>query len=529
MQKQEKKDKEKKSSSQPLIAGLSFYLNQYSKKPSNSSTAKHTEDAKPKENSNKTEGAAISESTKKKNKDKPKKLDQKGEEDGQSKNKDFGKNKKPQKPHFWWTQYDAASHTKLFVTPEKPWYEQYSSFVKRFSNSQEKTDEFKGAEVSDQEYSIIKKSMESAYNQEVKVYQEELAKLGMATDQKWLNSVISSGTWSDKIAALTLRIQESPYHNLENLDILVGIAEKKDLRVSFLALEAIKDLLVHNLLPDNDHLYFLDHYRPIITSSAMKMDTGIILWFEDQLKQRMLKVINLLDNALKANILHFRKQSLDVLSGLLLKKPEQEHKILILIINKLGDSDGTITTKTMDIIKQLIYEHPAMKLIIIKELKNFIYQPNLKIISIYHAVVLLLKIPVTFKDSADVPLQLVDCYISLFDKALQAKKDGSRLLSGLLQGINKTFHLLTDVSPLTKYLDVLFRLVHTAPSFAASIQALVLISYMALSSIEQKKSKKDGKADTTTDGNDSLTQVQDRYYTALYAKLQSEQVIHVLN
>ncbi len=40
-----------------------------------------------------------------------------------------------------------------------------------------------------------------------------------------------------------------------------------------------------------------------------------------------------------------------------------------LIINKLGDSGGTIITKTMYIIKQLIQDHLGMKIIIIIELK----------------------------------------------------------------------------------------------------------------------------------------------------------------
>ena len=42
-----------------------------------------------------------------------------------------------------------------------------------------------------------------------------------SSDDKWINDLIKSGTHSDKVAALALKVQESPLHNIETLDLLV--------------------------------------------------------------------------------------------------------------------------------------------------------------------------------------------------------------------------------------------------------------------------------------------------------------------
>jgi hypothetical protein len=441
------------------------------------------------------------------------------------------------KKNYWWRKYDSATHSKMLISPENPWFEQFPSFIKKFRPSKMPTEEYPPLMASDQDLSIMEKQLEIMYKHEVSLYQKELSNLGMSTDQKWLNSVIASGTWSDKIAALTLRIQESPFHNLENFDILLGIASKKEVRVVFLALEAIKDLLINNILPGHS-LHFIKHYQSTLLHEKFSISVGLLIYYENELKKKIVKFVSVLEELLKANIVHYRKQSLDILSDLLLKKSEFEHKILIMIINKLGDHEGKIVTKTIDILKSIMKEMPLMKLILIKEIKSFIYSPNNKLTSVFHAIHFLLKIPLdrSYDDSQQaVPFELVECYISLFDKALTAKENGSRLLTALLSGINKTFPLLDGqhIASLMRYLDTIFKLVHTAPSFAASTQALMLLSFMTFASIEgeakNKQSKTqqkqdNGKANVEKDHNDATT-LQDRYYSALYSKLISDQVL----
>ena len=54
-------------------------------------------------------------------------------------------------------------------------------------------------------------------------------------DVLWLKTVLSSGTLGDKVAALTLLVQESPVHTLSSLDTLLTMAAKKGKREGILA------------------------------------------------------------------------------------------------------------------------------------------------------------------------------------------------------------------------------------------------------------------------------------------------------
>ena len=50
------------------------------------------------------------------------------------------------------------------------------------------------------------------------------------SDSRWMRTVMTSGTLADKIAALTVLLQESPLHNVHHLDTLLNMARKKNRR-----------------------------------------------------------------------------------------------------------------------------------------------------------------------------------------------------------------------------------------------------------------------------------------------------------
>lgn len=50
----------------------------------------------------------------------------------------------------------------------------------------------------------------------------------------------AAGTLSDKIAAMTLLVQEAPLFRLHTLDLLLGLAGKGDRRCTQMAVEAVK-------------------------------------------------------------------------------------------------------------------------------------------------------------------------------------------------------------------------------------------------------------------------------------------------
>jgi hypothetical protein len=180
----------------------------------------------------------------------------------------------------------------------------------------------------------------------------------------------------------------------------------------------------------------------------------------------------------------------------------------------------------------------------VREVRQFIYRPNIKLKSIFNGVIFLSQVTLVRGDH-NVAAQLVECYVSLFEKAVKEDELGSRLLSALLTGINKSFPFLDNIESIVKYADSLFRLVHTA-SFTSSTQALMLLSHLAISSsdVDAKEKKVVEKKITLEEGaegedgdeevaevvptpaqpDDLGSDIMRRYYRALYAKLLSDQV-----
>lgn len=95
------------------------------------------------------------------------------------------------------------------------------------------------------------------------------------SDARWKRTVLAKGTLGDKVAALTLNVQDAPLHNLSSLDTLLGMVDKKGRREAFMAAgklfsyyfftlhppdsfpvilacfaDAIRDLFLNELLPD---------------------------------------------------------------------------------------------------------------------------------------------------------------------------------------------------------------------------------------------------------------------------------------
>jgi ribosome biogenesis protein MAK21 len=223
---------------------------------------------------------------------------------------------------------------------------------------------------------------------------------------------------------------------------------------------------------------------------------------------------------------------------MIIHKPEQEQRLLGMIINKLGDHVGGACSKASDLLKNLLYKHPAMKAVVVKEVRQFIHRPNLNPKALYNGIIFLNQVQLTSYDT-EVAEALIETYIGLFEKAVSQNDLSSKQLGALLNGINRSYPFLKDKMVLEKHVDVLFKVVHVA-TFAASTQALVLISLIVLGDeIEEKRGKgnKKTKKPVTTSTSDISTEsgrlvdgkdLTSRFYRALYEKLNSEQVVRIL-
>ena len=64
------------------------------------------------------------------------------------------------------------------------------------------------------------------------------------------------------------------------------------------------------------------------------------------------------------------------LASLLSSKPEQEQNLLRLLVDKLGDSDRTVSSRTSYHLLQLLQNHPMMKTIVVREVAALVLRPT---------------------------------------------------------------------------------------------------------------------------------------------------------
>jgi ribosome biogenesis protein MAK21 len=236
---------------------------------------------------------------------------------------------------------------------------------------------------------------------------------------------------------------------------------------------------------------------------------------------------------------HIKNKVVTTLSTLFSAKPEQEARLLSMLVNKLGDLDRKIASKATHLLSQILIPHPSMKIILLNEVERLMLRPNIADRACYYAITFLNQIVLTKADES-VANRLVNLYFSAFEsmvRKLEArqvevdtapkKKDKkprhvkvkqpkskphaqgkekealhlsavhSKMMSQILAGVNRAFPF-TSLSPETfsSHLNSLFQITHIS-NFSTSIQALSLILQVQ--------------------SRDEL--ISDRYYRSLYAML----------
>ena len=295
-----------------------------------------------------------------------------------------------------------------------------------------------------------------------------------SSDRSWIDTVLSSGTIADRVAALVLLVQEAPVYRVNMLETLVGMMRKKIKREALLAANAIKDLLLTNLLPDRKLKTFAS--QPL---SARVSDAHLFLWcFEDALKHLYVEFLSLLEEIQHDTLPHPKSRAVAINYELLEAKPEQEAVLLTLLVNKLGDTDGKIASKVVYLLNQLLVKHPNMKPIVIREVEALMFKPKAGERAQYYGTTFLNQIILTKKDAGPAA-RLVDVYFTIYRTVVSKPDADARMLSALLTGINRAvpYAELPDKT-YEDHVTSLFKLVHTG-SFNTTIQALVLLRTIA--------------------------------------------------
>ncbi|KAL8936601.1 MAG: hypothetical protein Q9216_004844 [Gyalolechia sp. 2 TL-2023] len=378
----------------------------------------------------------------------------------------------------------------------------------------------------------------SLLNAENELYSSQTGSASSA--QQFYSTIMSSGTLSDKISALTLSVQESPLHNVRALETLVGLARKRSRGQAVEVLGALKDLFgLGSVLPPNRKLRVFAAQPDLLAAFMSKMKwtsndplpkgltkSHLVLWaFEDWLKATYFDMLKILETWCNDEVVFARGKAVDYVCQLLKEKPEQEANLLRLLVNKLGDNEKKIASKTSYHILQLETAHPLMKPTIISSIEaDLLFRPGQSMHAQYYAVITLNQTVLSGKEET-VAKNLLDIYFSLFAKLLARSQPAKpaqpeanpiklnqngevqggggpagkaarrkaalkekataveddlreKMLSAVLTGVNRAVpYANTNDEVFETHMDTLFRVTHSS-NFNTSIQALMLIQQL---------------------------------------------------
>ncbi|KAK6542118.1 hypothetical protein TWF694_007885 [Orbilia ellipsospora] len=360
------------------------------------------------------------------------------------------------------------------------------------------------------------------------------------TNLQFLSQIMTSGTVEDKISALTIVCTDSPLHTTKTLESLHNLAKKKSRNQTIASLTAIKDMFANGSVLPSDRKLRAFAKQPLaellqyekVKGTDQVFKAYLLLWaFEDWLKDFYFEVLKTLEIvANDGGVTWVRMKAVDMIFELLKQKPEGEANLMRLLVNKLGDPDRKVASKTSHLLLQLMVAHPAMKSTIISSIQSDALLKNSKNAHARYYSIITLNQTILTRADDQVANQLLNIYFSLFADILgqtkapakapkptegklskkarkrldQEKKDAdqeeesnSKLISAVLSGVNRAFPFASiDDDVFNTHLDTLFRITHGS-NFNTSLQALTLIFQVS----NNKQS------------------VSDRFYRSLYESL----------
>ncbi|KAJ5343533.1 hypothetical protein MYU51_021611 [Penicillium brevicompactum] len=347
-----------------------------------------------------------------------------------------------------------------------------------------------------------------------------------SSSHKFYSTIMTSGTLSDKISALTLNVQESPLHNTKALETLIGLGKKRSRAQAVEVLRSLKDMFAQGTLLPNDRRLRAFANQPGLVAAfqgaggrwnekdplpgGLKKSQLIVWAFENIVKDQFFEVLKILEIWCNDEIEFSRSRAVSYVYELLKEKPEQENNLLRLLVNKLGDPGKKIASRASYLLLQLMQSHPMMKPIIIKSVEEVLFRPGQSSHTKYYAIITLNQTILRQKEEK-VAAQLLDIYFGLFlvllkpagkpapppkrgkpgkghkgkgdDEAKGQAQDEEmreKLISGVLTGVNRAYPFTdSDSDRMSKHLDTLFRITHSS-NFNTSIQALMLIQQLTV-------------------------------------------------
>ena len=260
--------------------------------------------------------------------------------------------------------------------------------------------------------------------------------LSSSSSHRFLSTIMTSGTLSDKVSALTLVVQESPVHTTKSFESLLALAKKRSRGQAVTALGALKDLLgVGVVLPADRRLRSfaaqpgllgtlqensLRNWRSGQKLPGLIEKTHLISWaYEDWIKEEYFEMLKILEGWCNDEVEYARSRAVTYVYELLKEKPEQESNLLRLLVNKLGDPEKKIASRTSYLLLQLQTSHPLMKPIIVRSIETeLLLRPGQSSHAKYYAITTLNQTILSAREE-EVARKLLSIYFELFVSLLK--------------------------------------------------------------------------------------------------------------
>ena len=263
-------------------------------------------------------------------------------------------------------------------------------------------------------------------------------------------------------------------HHVGSLEALLGMGKKKSKRLAIQAIDSLKEMFLSTILPDSRKLLsFPQHDFSVL--KGKDIESTVLGWFvEDRLKSHYSDFIEILQSHLSDNEVAIRTKLSNIIYQLLNEKPEKEQELLSIIVNKIGDPDNKLASKIIYILGQLLKNHPSMKLVVSSEVERVLFRPNIAERAQYYSVCFLNQLQLSAEDSG-LAAHLIEIYFKFFRESIESKNLDSRMLGGLLTGVNRSYPYTAERDGITEEnVNTLFKLVYIG-NFNVSVQALMLL------------------------------------------------------
>lgn len=198
------------------------------------------------------------------------------------------------------------------------------------------------------------------YEAEVELYCSK-KNLQRGANSVWMKKVVSAGVLADRMAAMTVLIQDAPVHSLQHVESLVSMVHRRGgRRMGLMALDTLRELLLANLLPESRKLLAFSQ-RPFhqleqrASGNRDARDRRLLLWFfEHQLKLHVAQFVSSLDAVAHDTVAATKAKALSTAHELLCSRPEQERALLSQLVNKLGDPEYKTAAKASYLLETLL-------------------------------------------------------------------------------------------------------------------------------------------------------------------------------